>query len=440
MLCSFQIDGFKSYRSAKLDMGGTGNAPGRQSPLTVLVGANASGKTNLIEGLRLLSTIASGVRLDTIRPGRTDADIRGSLGGLGYRDGNRFTFSCTTDYDEYRNYGISVELRDGDGLHIVDERIHDPGRNVPLFEVFEPSAGLNSDIEVAYDNFARGGRKPRLRCTDQVCVLSQLRSSARFPRTHRLSQQKVPEYAGLYQNLLQSVRLLDPRPRQMRGYSYQRDTSLDEHGTNLSAVLFNLCRDLSTKERILDFIRDVPEQNIVDIAFIETERGDVMLKLRESFGARMDYDASELSDGTLRILAVAAAVLSTPKDGIVIVEEIDNGVHPSRVEGLLANLSQVAAERNLSVLLTTHNPALLDALPIELVASVVFCYRDPKEGDSRLIRLDEVPDFPKLTMQGPLGRLLTHRTLDRFVKNVGSSEEQKRRALDWVQTLRESQS
>ena len=48
MLSSFTIQDFKSYRKATLDL----------APLTVLIGANASGKSNAIEALRLFSWIA----------------------------------------------------------------------------------------------------------------------------------------------------------------------------------------------------------------------------------------------------------------------------------------------------------------------------------------------------------------------------------------------
>ena len=60
--------GIKSYASSTLTLGVKG---GQQVPLSVLIGANASGKTNLIEGLRLLSAIAAGTGLDTIRSGST---------------------------------------------------------------------------------------------------------------------------------------------------------------------------------------------------------------------------------------------------------------------------------------------------------------------------------------------------------------------------------
>ena len=432
MLLSFRIEGFKSYAGATLRLARHRDAQGRPSPLSVLIGANASGKTNLIEGLRLVSAIAAGARLETIRSGSGTAGLRGSLHDLGYRGASSFSFECLTDFDEYPRYRIELELRE-DRLHIRDERLWKPSRPVPLFEVSEASEGLASDIEVAYDNFARGGRKPQVTCTDQVSLLAQLSSSARFQATHKRAQRKVPEYCGRYQALLGNIRLLDPRPREMRGYSFRNESGLDEHGTNLSAVLFNLCRDAGVAETVLHFIRDVPEQDIDRIDFIETERGDVMVKLVETFGGhRTAYDASQLSDGTLRILAVAAAMLSAPEGGMVIVEEIDNGVHPSRVEGLLERLSSVASQRQLRVLVTSHNPALLDALPDRAVPDVVYCFRDATEGCSQLMRLEEVPDYPRLLMQGPLGRLVTRRTLDRFV-NLGADREGRRqRALAWL--------
>ena len=296
------------------------------------------------------------------------------------------------------------------------------------------ASGVTSDIEVAYDNFARGGKKPQVRCTDQMSVLAQLQSPARFPATHRKAQKTVTEFTRRYQNLLENITFLDPRPKEMRGYSFHNEDSLSEYGNNLSGVLYNLCRTNEMKERVLEFVRDLPEQNIEDIRFIETPRGEVMVSLMETFGGSATvYDASQLSDGTLRILAVASAVLSAPEGGLVVVEEIDNGVHPSRVEMLLERIAPIAKDRRLQILITTHNPALLDALPRAAVPQVAFCYRDEKFGSSRLIRLEDIPDYPKLVIQGPLGRLLTTRALDSFVKHRPSTDEQKRRALAWVE-------
>ena len=95
------------------------------------------------------------------------------------------------------------------------------------------------------------------------------------------------------------------------------------------------------------------------------------------------------------------------------IEEIDNGVHPSRAEQLLGQLSRVAKRRRLRVVISSHNPALLDALPEEAVPDVVFCYRHPESGASELKRLQDIPDYPELIAQGAVGGLMTHGIIDK---------------------------
>jgi predicted ATPase len=235
---------------------------------------------------------------------------------------------------------------------------------------------------------------------------------------------------------LQAILFLDPMPRRMRGYSFMVDKALKGDGGNVSSTLYDLCEVKGLKQRVLEFIRDLPEQDLTDIKFLEGPRKEVMLQLQESFGAKQETrDAALISDGTLRVIAVATALLSAPKGSTVVIEEIDNGVHPSRARTLLANIENVAKERDLIVLLTSHNPALLDALPAAAVPHVVFCYRDPKEGDSRLIRLESLSNYPELVAQGPLGRLMTQGILDRMVKSAKPPEQKQRDALAYIEQL-----
>ena len=142
-----------------------------------------------------------------------------------------------------------------------------------------------------------------------------------------------------------------------------------------------------------------------------------------------------LSDGTLRVLAIAAGILSSPGP-VVVIEEIDNGVHPSRAAQLLDQMSRVAKKRNLRVLISSHNPALLDALPDDAVPDVVFCYRDPEDGSSRLTSLSDIPDYPELVAQGTVGHLMTHRIIERFVKERPEPGQRRVRAHAWLNELR----
>jgi len=430
MLVSFGVRNFKSYRDATLPL----------SPLTVLIGANASGKSNAIEALRLLSWIAQGNKLGSIRYAIQEADraIRGKVSDLGYRGGSEFSLSCQADLPGWDRFSITLERRPDDDLHIRDERLTGPESHVPLYEVVAPSQAAGSDIRVAYNNFARGRKKPQVTCNDQMAVLVQLQSSARFEGGHKDAQHTIPMVTSIYQRLLSSIVFLDPQPTAMRDYSFNTDQSLRENGSNISGVLYNLCKIQDCRPTILEFIRSLPEQDIAKVGFIETPRGEVMVQLTETFGGHeSDYDATLLSDGTLRVLSIVAAVLSAPEGSLVVIEEIDNGVHPSRAEQLLERISEIAKRRKLRVLLSSHNPALLDALPNDAVPNVVFCYRDPVDGSSRLTRLMDVPDYPELIAQGSVGHLMSHGLIERFVKSHPGPAARRAQAQDWLRELNE---
>ena len=429
MLSSISIENFKSHRKSTLKL----------ASLTLLIGANASGKSNALEALRLLSWIARGNKLGAIRymVQEEDQTVRGTVEDLGYRSSRQFTLSCRTTHATWNKYSITLERQNDGELHITDERLTGSHERVPLFET-KSSQDTGMDMRVAYNNFARGGRKPQIYCTDQVAVLDQLHSAARFETGHKTAQTVIPEVTRQYQYWLSHIVFLDPEPRSMRDYSFKTERVLDGSGSNLSGVLYNLCRKKKTKKEILQFIKALPEQDIKDINFIATPRGEVMVELQETFGDRTtEYDATLLSDGTLRVLAVAAAVLSAPEGSLVVIEEIDNGVHPSRADVLVNRISFVAEQRDLRVLLSSHNPALLDALPDEAVPNVVFCYRDGKTGSSKLKRLLDIEDYPALIAQGSVGHLMTRGIIDRFVKSHPGPRIRKRRAKTWLAELEE---
>lgn len=432
MLASITIEKFKSYRHATLPL----------APLTLLIGANASGKTNAIEAIRFLSWLARGQHLNSIQYDiqALDLAVRGNAGDLMTHGADFFGFDCALS-GEAQQFGANtfsiIVSRHDDEFEILDERMTSPERAVPLYEIKYPAAIGSSDVRVAYDNFARGGVKPQITCSNQQAIFVQLQTAARFQRGHDKARDVIPLVTGELARTLASIVFVDPEPRTMRGYVHQSETRPRENGSNMSAMLAALWHDEANREHLLAFIRSLPEQNIIGLDFIETARGDVMVRLVETFGGREHVvDAPLLSDGTLRVLAIAATLMSAPKSSMVVIEEIDNGVHPSRAGQLMASIQEVARSRDLRVLLTTHNPALMDALPIEALGDVVFCYRDPQRGDSRLVRLSDLSDYPQLMAQGDLGDLVTAGIVDRFVKERIDPEEKKKRALEWLERLK----
>ena len=103
---SFRLKNFKSYRDATLKF----------SPLTVMIGANASGKSNLIEGLRLVSRMARGREVgDVLRAAKADELVlRGNMTDLPYDGENSFGFGCALEDRGLVGAGPGVPPRDGE--------------------------------------------------------------------------------------------------------------------------------------------------------------------------------------------------------------------------------------------------------------------------------------------------------------------------------------
>lgn len=441
MLTAITLDNFKSYKSARVPL----------ASLTVLIGANASGKSNAIEAMRLLAWLAQGQKLSAIQYAANSEDrvLRGRIRDLPFRNDDSFGLGCESDLPEWNHLNMRITLRE-DGLHITEETLTHPGSAVPLYYLDQPSTGRGTDVSVAYNNFARGGKKPHVTCSDQLAIFTQLTTPAPFNASHLVSKQTIPGTTSSYERWLSTMLFLDPVPAAMREYSFPSERRLRGDGSNLSGVLFNLWGSdesataepfAQQRQDILSFIQSLPEQDISGLSFLQEPRGGVMCSLSETFGGQpTSYDASLLSDGTLRVLAIAAAMLSAEEGSLVVIEEIDNGVHPSRARRLLERIGAIAERRRLRVLLSTHNPALLDALPDSALPSVVFCYRDVNDGSSRLTRLMDVPDYPELIAQGSLGELVTTGLLERFVKQHRTTADRKARANAWLQQMRQGKS
>ncbi|HBL31009.1 MAG TPA: ATPase [Acidobacteria bacterium] len=359
MIQSVTIENFKSFERATLPL----------APLTLLIGANASGKSNAIEAMQLLAWLGSG---------RPVTDLL------------------------YATREQELSLRGGS----------------------KDFARENGEISLSCEAAAGPDEPPR-----SICV--SLASGFTFVTEIEADDPLAED--------LRRILFLEAEPRRMREYSFVQEKDLKRDGSALSAVLHRLTEEEGQKARILEIIRSLPEQDISDITYIRTQRDEVMVRLHETFGQRnVPRDAALLSDGTLRVLAMAAALFSVPQGSLVVIEEIDNGVHPSRAGHLLSQMQKVAMERGLRVLLTTHNPALLDALPLDAIPDTVACYRDPEKGDSRLVRLADLEGYPELVAQGPIGHLLTRGILDKYLKSPDLRDRSRKVARDlaWIEEFR----
>ena len=118
-----------------------------------------------------------------------------------------------------------------------------------------------------------------------------------------------------------------------------------------------------------------------------------------------------------------AAVLSEKKGGMIVIEEVDNGIHPGRAKTLIQLVSNIAREREVDVIITTHNAILLNALSKENLSGVEIVYRDDEEGDSRFIPLIEINNMPSLLANGKLGDVFTNDMILKYIKTDETLED-----------------
>lgn len=101
------------------------------------------------------------------------------------------------------------------------------------------------------------------------------------------------------------------------------------------------------------------------------------------------FSLSEESDGTRRILELIEILLSTDEDVTFIVDELDRSLHPLLTEKFISEYLFNIKDRNNQLVITTHDTRLLDVNKLRR-DEVWFCQNDG--GESKLIRLDEIPD------------------------------------------------
>jgi hypothetical protein len=225
--------------------------------------------------------------------------------------------------------------------------------------------------------------------------------------------------------------VFDPIPKEMRDHQRVSERQLARNGFNLSPALnalYTLKVDPKggkqrrllriekdgTAGRILNRIKQMPDEPFVGFDFDRTNSGDVMFGFSLPGGGKPVY-ARVLSDGTLRALAIFTALETSKPGRRLIVEEFDNGVHPSRVPILTEAIFDCATRNSLRVIATTHNPATLNALTAEQLGSVLLAVHDPKSGNAKLLPLRDLPGYIDFIEQGRLGDLVTRRVYEQHL-------------------------
>lgn len=401
MLTQIEIDGFKTFKDFKVEL----------APFQVIVGPNGSGKSNLFDALHLLSRLAdtdlrsafqdlrgtpdelfmllpNGKRVDSIRFAiemLVDKKVKDDLGQEADVKYTRLRYELAVTFrtDEY---GLEQPLILYESLKAVP-REHDSWckkytlttENGWLPPV-EESARTFIDTDFEYKSSHESdkmhdlsSKTPLIHLYPDGNLVELIRSFA-TPGLQRtilsvgLGGGKDYSHVFAAREELRSLRFLHLNPEELRkSGSIKAPTILSYEGKNLPAMLMRM--QMEDKFALTDVSRDMA--NLVP--------GIIRIRVEKN-AARNEYDvwadtsdhksfsAQVLSDGTLRLLALATIRNDPHFHGIFCLEEPENGVHPLHLSTMAQILHEMATnfddpqqvnEPLRQVLITTHSPLFI---------------------------------------------------------------------------------
>ena len=230
-------------------------------------------------------------------------------------------------------------------------------------------------------------------------ALTQIHEHSHVLRIHKF-------YAEIAKSVLANMRFPDPIPEQMRKPAFPGQTVLGDGGEHLPAVLQALCEDPDLGAVLTDWINELTPMDIQGLVFPQDFlTGEIRLAIEERDEHRVS--AYGVSDGTLRFLAMLAALLGPSAQGLLFFEEIDNGLHPSRLYLLLDLLKVTTNEHQVQVVTTTHSPAILAKVDGDTFEDIAVVCRRSDAPSAVIRRLADLPDAYELRNSQGMDRLHT---------------------------------
>ena len=405
MLTRLKVTGFKNLVDVDVRFG----------PFTCIAGVNGVGKSNMFDAIRFLSALADRPFLEAAKSVRDEDGKTGDVRSLFHRVENAHDDEMSFEaemiipqmgFDDlgqsakagmtFLKYTLRLrykdEVQEGNPgtLEIVREELQhinksDAGKHL----LFKPS--------IPWRNSVVNGRRTtpyistHLASGQTIIELHQdgkagrpiRRDAANMPRTvlSSIYTSEAPTVL-LARREMQSWHLLQLEPSSLRKPNeFTGPNRLGPDGANLAATLYRLARTSPPQSRngkngakessmIYSQIANRLSELIDDVAKIEIERDEKreLLTLLVSNRENTTLPARSLSDGTLRFLALAVLERDPETQGVICLEEPENGIHPDRIPAILQLLKDVAVDQDepvgpdnplRQVIINTHSPSVV---------------------------------------------------------------------------------
>lgn len=347
MLKSIKIRGFKSLGDVIVEL----------PKFAVLFGPNATGKSNFIDALQLLSRLIS------------EKTIAQALEPMRGYPIEQFTFPVGGLPQLFKEKEVFISIESD--LIVADKS--DPLRYRAVLRL-EPEKG---DINISDEYLARLSKQ-----TYEPKISARIENDGENLLVRRLNEAGQPrkEKLGLSYTLLSDKRFsgnlypdfdkardelnswriyyLDPRNAMRKPASPKEVQDIGLSGEDLAPFLYRLKwhkEKFRAVERTLSMAIPSIEQVLVEL---NEKRGELDIQIIQD---GTPYSSRIVSEGTLRVLALCAIAHNPWPGNLIAFEEPENGVHPKRMELIINLLASIALDEtsNRQVVVTTHSPVFV---------------------------------------------------------------------------------
>ena len=418
MLTRLQVSGFKNLVEVDLRLGS----------FTCVVGPNGAGKSNLFDAIRFLSALANHTLIEAAISVRDQhsrtAHVRDLFHHVGPHYADRMTFVAemvvpggaiddlgqqATASITFLRYSLELAYRESNdslargALEIIkEELVHVSQGDAPRHLLFPHSAKDWRKSVVWGRRTAQYFISTEGEDENRVIKLHQdggssgrplRRPAANLPRTV-LSVANAAESPTVLvaRREMESWLLVQLEPSAMRRPDeYVSPTHLGTDGGHLAATLYHLARNsgqvrrnddrhTSAGEQVYGHITHRLRELIDDVHGIHVdldEKRELMTLYVEDRDGTL-HPARALSDGTLRFLALSVLETDPTMQGVLCLEEPENGIHPARIPAVLDLLTDIAVDTHESVggdnplrqvIVNTHSPVVFQQVADD---SVIF--------------------------------------------------------------------
>ncbi len=276
------------------------------------------------------------------------------------------------------------------------------------------------------------------------------------------SQNTIFNEINIVKEVLASIFILNIDSKMIRNYARRDNSQLNYNAGNLSSVLDRLYSDVRRYKRYTDYkslpigitpraienlkerkkawdrllatIDIIPEYKISDLSITVTPapyRDVIFTCIEQIEDKNVKIPATSLSDGTISVIAITTAVLTYPDNSIIVIDEFDNGIHHSKAIKFLEKIQEIARQKGINLVLTTHNTTLLNSLKGKEYKGINIIHREKESSNSKIIRFIEILNYEKIIATGGVGRAVAKDGLLSYIEQ-GESEIE---LPDWLKGL-----